>query len=110
MTAEEQQDGDQQQAAPQQQADQQQQQRPTGVKLPAGPICDIQQATQQQRLQPQLLLPPDVEISGSAARLAARLTWSQRQLAPFLAALPDEEGETLLRTLHDPRSRVDDLR
>jgi hypothetical protein len=110
LQAQQQQAADQQEA-PQQQVQQQpdqekQSQRPAGIRLPAGLLHHIQQATQ-----PQQLLPPDPEISGPAARLlAARLTWSQRQLAPILAGLPNEVGDALLRTLHDPRFRAEDLR
>lgn len=52
--------------------------------------------------------PPDVEISGSAARLAARLSYTQKRLSPLLAAMSTSVGNTLLQLLRDPRFKPAD--
>jgi hypothetical protein len=104
LQAQEQQAADEQEVS-QQPADQQQQQCPTGVRMPAGPVCHVQQATQQQLLPP----PPNTEISNPAAPLAENPTWSQLKAAPFLAMLPDAAAEGLLTLLRNPKFRPEEL-
>ncbi len=45
--------------------------------------------------------PPDAELSGSAARLAARLSLTQRMMAPILATMSKESGDALVMLLHN---------
>jgi len=91
---------------PQQQPQRQQLQRdtpPAAVRLPGGLLRHIRRPSG-----PPDSVPPDVEIRGSAARLAARLSYTQKRLSPLLAAMSTSVGNTLLQLLRDPRFKPAD--
>lgn len=76
---------------------------PAAVRLPVGLLRHIRRPSG-----PPDSVPPDVEISGLAAWLAARLSYTQKRLSPLLAAMSTSAGNTLLQLLRDPRFKPAD--
>lgn len=78
---------------------------PPRIRLRQGPLRPLKSGNSGQRA-PQT---PDVPLSGSAARLAARLTFSQKLLAPVLASMSRSAGNAVLKVLCHERFIVSEI-